>query len=84
MTETLAMGPSGLWRVHISRRDIVLSVQVLQEFYVQATHARRARPLTHEDAVGLIRALSRFEEVDNTQSLLVAGLAVRASAQLSL
>jgi len=69
---------------YLARRDVVLSVQVLQEFYVQATHARRARPISHDDAVGLIRAWSRFEVVDTTQALLKAGLALRASAQLSL
>ncbi|MCG9917506.1 MAG: PIN domain-containing protein [Phenylobacterium sp.] len=69
---------------YLARRDVVLSVQVLQEFYVQATHARRARPLSHDNAVGLIRAWSRFDVIDNTQALLKAGLALRASAQLSL
>ncbi len=69
---------------YLARRDVVLSVQVLQEFYVQATHARRVRPLSHDNAAGLIRAWSRFEVVDNTQALLKAGLALRASAQLSL
>ena len=69
---------------YLARRDGVLSVEVLQEFYVQATHARRARPISHDDAVGLIRAWSRFEVVDNSQALLKAGLALRASAQLSL
>lgn len=53
---------------YLARRDVVLSVQVLQEFYVQATHARRARPVSHDDAVGLIRAWSRFEVVDNSQA----------------
>lgn len=71
-------------RALLKRRDVVLSVQVLQEFYVQATHPRRARPLSHQDAAGLIRAWSRFDVVDNTQALLQAALAVRASAQLSL
>lgn len=35
--------------------DIALSVQVLQEFYVQATHARRPDALSHDIAVGLVR-----------------------------
>lgn len=63
---------------------MVISVQVLQEFYAQATHTRRPRPLLHEDAVGLIRAWSRFEVVENTQGLLHAGLALREAARLSL
>ena len=37
----------------LDRDDGALSVQVLQEFYVQATRATRPRPLPHETAVGL-------------------------------
>jgi len=37
-----------------------LSIQVLQEFYVQATRASRADAVPHELAVGLIEAWSRF------------------------
>ena len=37
----------------LGRDDGALSIQVLQEFYVQATRATRARPLPHETAVGL-------------------------------
>ena len=32
--------------------DFATSVQVLQEFYVQATRATRPRPLPHDSAVG--------------------------------
>ena len=41
--------------------DLALSVQVLQEFYVQATRPTRADPLTHEQAVGLVESFLRFE-----------------------
>lgn len=68
----------------LARRDVVLSVQVLQEFYVQATHKRRAKPLSHEQAAGLVHAWSRFQIVDNSFKLLNAGLAIRDAAQLSL
>jgi predicted nucleic acid-binding protein len=68
----------------LAKRDAVLSVQVLQEFYVQATHARRARPLTHTEATGLIRAWRRFPVVENTTAVLDAGLALAAQAKLSL
>jgi predicted nucleic acid-binding protein len=40
--------------------------------------------LSHDNAVGLIRAWSRFDVIDSTQALLKAGLSLRASAQLSL
>ena len=35
-------------------RDLALSVQVLQEFYVQATRASRADPLTHDEALAAV------------------------------
>ncbi len=36
--------------------DLTLSVQVLQEFYVQATRKSRADPLTHDEALAFIRS----------------------------
>jgi predicted nucleic acid-binding protein len=44
----------------LADRDLALSVQVLQEFYVQATRASRARPLPHDDAVLLVESFLRF------------------------
>ena len=35
----------------LTHGDIALSVQVLQEFYVQATHARRPDALSHDIAM---------------------------------
>lgn len=40
--------------------DLALSVQVLQEFYVQATRPTRADALSHEDASALTEAFARF------------------------
>ena len=47
--------------------DVGLSVQVLQEFYVQATRASRPDAITHEQAVGLIESWRRFpvQEIDD-------------------
>jgi predicted nucleic acid-binding protein len=69
---------------YLARRDVVLSVQALQEFYVQAAHARQARPSSDDNTAGLIRTWSRFEVIHHTEALLKPGLALRASAQLSL
>jgi predicted nucleic acid-binding protein len=44
----------------LSRRDLALSVQVLQEFYVQATRSDKPETLSHEQTVHLIDALLRF------------------------
>jgi predicted nucleic acid-binding protein len=38
----------------LSGRDLALSAQVRQEFYVQATRASRPDPVTHRQAVRLI------------------------------
>ena len=56
-----------------------LSVQVLQEFYVQATRVTRPDPLPHEIATGLIRTWMRFEVQDVTASVLVQALDLKVS-----
>ena len=43
----------------LDRDDCVISVQVLQEFYVQATRSSRSDPLSHNLAAGLIRDLAK-------------------------
>jgi predicted nucleic acid-binding protein len=50
--------------------DLCLSVQVLQEFYVQATRPSRGDPLTHRDAVDLIETWKRFPIQELTVALL--------------
>ncbi len=56
-------------------RDLALSVQVLQEFYVQATRASRPDPLTHEQAVGLVEAFMRFQVAPIRTELMLAAVA---------
>lgn len=63
--------------------DIALSVQVLQEFYVQATRPSRPDPLTHEEAVALLRTWRRFPTQDITLSVLEDALTIKARWQLS-
>jgi predicted nucleic acid-binding protein len=57
--------------------DIGLSVQVLQEFYVQATRASRADAITHEQATGLVEAWRRFPVQDLTVEVMVAAFETR-------
>lgn len=57
--------------------DIGLSVQVFQEFYVQATRASRQDAITHEQAVGLIDAWRRFPVQPTTVELMEAAFATR-------
>ena len=54
-----------------------LSVQVLQEFYVQATRTSRADAIPHEFAAGLIEAWRRFRIQDMTMPVLNAALQIR-------
>ncbi len=44
----------------LGRRDIVLSIQVLQEFYVQSTRPSRHGALRHAEATAFIESLQRF------------------------
>jgi predicted nucleic acid-binding protein len=54
--------------------DLALSIQVLQEFYVQAT--RRAKPdrLSHADAVDMIESWLRFPVQEMNSDILRAAL----------
>jgi predicted nucleic acid-binding protein len=56
-----------------------LSVQVLQEFYVQATRVTRRDPLPHEIAAGLIRTWMRFAVQDVTTSILTRALDIKVN-----
>ena len=67
----------------LTGRDLALSVQVLQEFYVQATRAGRPDPITHQQAVRLIESLRRFPVQDITTAILTAALDTRQRFQLS-
>lgn len=67
----------------LAARDLTLSVQVLQEFYVQATRASRPDPLTHEQAVGLVETFMRFPVVAITAELMRAAFATRQRFGLS-
>jgi predicted nucleic acid-binding protein len=59
----------------LAARDVALSVQVLQEFYIQATRASRPDPLTHEQATGLVESFLRFPVLDITTELMLAAAA---------
>lgn len=63
----------------LDRDDGALSVQVLQEFYVRATRRTRPHPLTHEAAVGLVSAWTRFKVQEITLSILTGALQIKAA-----
>ncbi len=60
-----------------------LSVQVLQEFYVQATRATRRDALPHDIAVGLIRTWLRFRVQETSVSIMTGALEIKAEYGLS-
>ena len=63
--------------------DLALSVQVLQEFYVQATRPSRSVKLTHRQASLLVEAFLRFPVQETTVSLVRASLEARERFQIS-
>ena len=67
----------------LASREIAISVQCLQEFYVQATRSSRAERLTHDEATGFIRAWRRFFTQELTLAVLDDALATKDRFQLS-
>ena len=61
----------------LASRDIALSVQVLQEFYVQATRESRVDRLTHEQATSLVAAFRRFPVQETTVGVMLSAMATR-------
>jgi predicted nucleic acid-binding protein len=55
--------------------DLALSVQVLQEFYVQSIRPSKTDRLTHEQATLLIESFLRFPVAESTISLMTEALA---------
>jgi predicted nucleic acid-binding protein len=63
----------------LERDGGALSVQVLQEFYVQATRPTRPDPLPHEIAVALIQTWTRFRVQEITLSILTGALEIKSA-----
>lgn len=64
--------------------DWALSVQVLQEFYVQATRASRADRLSHAHASALIESWLRFPVQEITLPVFKGALALSERFGISL
>ena len=67
----------------LDAEDLCLSVQVLQEFYVQATRKCRSGSLTHEDATAFIAKWLRFPVQEMTVKLMQAAFAAGRRWQVS-
>jgi len=70
-------------RALLNEPDLGLSVQVLQEFYVQATRPGATSPIGHDAAVAFIRTLERFALQEQTAVLMHAAFATRARYGIS-
>ena len=69
--------------VLLDGEDGALSVQVLQEFYVQATRPTRPEPLSHDIAAGLIRRWTRFRVQEMNLAVLVSALEIKVAHRFS-
>lgn len=67
----------------LAERDLGLSVQVLQEFYVQATRVSRPDPLGHEQTAKLVESFLRFPVADITTRVMLASLETRHRFRIS-
>ena len=67
----------------LDAENMALSVQVLQEFYVQATRATRPDALAHEIAVGLVRTWLRFKVQEITLPIMINALEIKVTHGLS-
>lgn len=63
--------------------DLGLSVQVLQEFYVQATRPTRRDAITLEQAAGLVESWCRFPVQPTTLGVMRAAMATSARFGIS-
>jgi predicted nucleic acid-binding protein len=63
----------------LQRDDGALSIQVLQEFYTQATRPTRPHRIPHDMAVGLITAWTRFRVQEISLAILNAALEIKAA-----
>jgi predicted nucleic acid-binding protein len=67
----------------LDAEEIALSVQVLQEFYVQATRVTRPDALAHDIAAGLVRTWLRFKVQEITLPVMFSALEIKAIYGLS-
>jgi hypothetical protein len=66
-----------------SSTPAALLVQVLQEFYVQATRPTRRDALPHDIAAGLIRTWLRFKVQETSVSIMTGALDIKVEHGLS-
>jgi len=76
-------GKAALARELLRRRDLALSVQVLQEFYLQATRQSWPDRLSHDQAVRLVESFCRYPIQELTLAIVEAAFETRSRWDLS-
>lgn len=64
-------------------RGLALSVQVLQEFHVQATRASRPDAIAPEQAAALVESFLRFRVAETTTDVMLAAVATHRRRRIS-
>ena len=67
----------------LEERDLAVSVQVLQEFYSQATRQNRQTPLTHAQALEFLARILTFRIHPITLEIFHSAIAISQRFQLS-
>ena len=67
----------------LDKADGALSVQVLQEFYVQATRDTKADRISHDQAIALITSWERFKVQEVTLAVLHAAFRIKKRLRIS-
>ena len=76
-------GKSEIAQSILEADDIGTSVQVLQDFYVQATDPARGDRIPHEEAVRFVQALCEFPVQDLTVELFRSALSTKQRFQIA-
>ncbi len=72
-----------LARELLNEDDLAISVQVLQEFYYQATRPNQLAPLTHNEALEFLFDILKFEIYPVTLEIFHSALSISQRFQLS-
>jgi predicted nucleic acid-binding protein len=76
-------GKAEVAREILESRDLALSVQVIQEFYVQSTRSDRIDALTDQQALGLIQSFMRFPIQDIGMAVVLLAMATSQKFKIS-
>ena len=64
-------------------RTCVLSIQVLQEFYVRATRPKQGAAVSEADAEALVQSWFRYRIVENSAAVLIRAMDVSQTNRIS-